>query len=66
MYVQLEDINYLGRMALEKMALEYICPCRYYDLTDNIDSMSDSDLVDLINAGDFCEDCDDQEGELYQ
>ena len=32
------------REKLEKAALEVICSCYYYDLADNIDSMSDDEL----------------------
>lgn len=47
------------REALEKKALEVICACNYYDLADNVDSMSNEELQEIItNNGVECDTCD--------
>ena len=39
------------RDTLEKMALKTVSAELYYDLADNIDSMSDVELYDIIECG---------------
>ena len=52
-------MNSHEREKLEKTALGVICPCYYYDLADNIDSMSDDELQEIIasDSSDKCTDC---------
>ena len=52
-------MNSHEREKLEKAALGVICACYYYNLADNIDSMSDDELRELIDSDspDECSDC---------
>lgn len=47
----------LDRETLEKIALEAICTCWYYDLADTIDALSDNDLYEIVER-DKCPDCE--------
>lgn len=38
----------MDRETLEKQALETISPELYFDLADNLDSITDQELIDLI------------------
>jgi hypothetical protein len=42
------------REELEKEALQSVCPCWYYDLADNIDSLSDYDLYQIAQRPYIC------------
>lgn len=52
-----EIINKLGRKTIELIALDMVCACWYYELADNIDCMSESELLDIINLNYGCEEC---------
>lgn len=45
------------REFLEAEALEAICACRYYDLSDNLDITTDEDLEDIVKHKIPCEIC---------
>ena len=45
------------RVVLEKIALQMVCACQYYDLADCIDESSDQELVDIINHNYDCPMC---------
>jgi len=45
------------RVRLEKQALMQICSCLYYDLADNIDAVSDQELIDYIVDRYDCDMC---------
>lgn len=46
------------RVELEKTALETICACWYYDFADNINAMSDDEVLEIIrNDGVDCQNC---------
>lgn len=45
------------REELEKRAKEEICACRVYDLTDDIDTITDQELQDIIDHKVPCEIC---------
>ena len=47
----------LGRLALEALALKEVCACQYYDLADNLDCTSTSELMQIINHNYACEMC---------
>lgn len=48
----------LEREELEKLALEEVCACDYYDLCDNMESTSDEELRQIIdNAEKECDTC---------
>lgn len=48
----------LEREELEKLALEKVCACDYYDLCDNMESTSDEELQQIIdNADKGCDTC---------
>jgi len=50
--------NYIAREKLEKAALMAICVCYYYDLADTIDSMTDTELEDIVaNRGNHLPEC---------
>ncbi len=47
------------RIMLENKALASICACYYYDLADNINTITDQELVCLITSlNKQCENCD--------
>lgn len=45
------------RETLEQMALEAVCSCLYYDLVDGIESVSDGELIGIIEHKEPCELC---------
>ncbi len=45
------------RSALEAAALEAICPCQYYELADNLEITTDSELLEIIEGKQPCENC---------
>ena len=47
----------LRRVILERVALQIVCACLYYDLADCIDEASDQELIDIINRNYDCEIC---------
>ena len=47
----------LRRVILERVALQIVCACLYYDLADCIDEASDQELIDIINRNYDCELC---------
>ena len=47
----------LKREDLEKLALEEVCACLYYDLADTVGETSDDNLLSIINHTDQCEMC---------
>jgi len=47
----------IDREDLERMALEEVCSCWYYDLADTIEETSDEDLIQIIEHGYPCEIC---------
>jgi len=47
----------LDRDLLESMALQQVCACQYYDLTDCIGETSDEKLIDIINHNYYCSMC---------
>ena len=50
----------MNRDELEKLAMEKVDPALYYDLADNIDQATDSDLYDIINnTGSYAETLED-------
>ena len=49
--------RHIGRLALEKTALEAVCACQYYDLADNLDSTSSLELLAIINGNYDCPMC---------
>lgn len=51
-------INKLVRAGLEKMASEAICPCWFYDLVDNIETTSNTELLEIIEGNFYCSLCD--------
>ena len=46
----------LDRDLLERVALDKVCACLYYDLADNIDIASDAELVVIVWGLHECED----------
>lgn len=53
--------NSYEREKLEKAALMAICAGYYYDLADTIDSMSDSELEEIVaNSGKHLPDCSEE------
>jgi len=48
----------IDRETLEKMALDAVCACLYYELTDTIEETSDEDLQELIQHSDKHCTCD--------
>ena len=57
--MNLSSLNYedLDRGQLEKLALQEVCACQYYDLADCLDATSDQELVDIINHNYDCAMC---------
>ncbi len=52
--------NSQAREKLEKAALTAICKCYYYDLADTIDSMTDTELEEIVaNNGIHLPECAD-------
>ena len=49
--------RHIGRLALEKTALEAVCACQYYDLVDCMDTTSSKELIDIITQRHDCEVC---------
>ena len=49
--------NYVAREKLERAALMVICACYYYDLADTIESMTESELEEIV-ANKGIVDCD--------
>lgn len=45
------------RKLLEKIALQEICACLYYNLADNIETATDDELRDIIDGKVYCEEC---------
>lgn len=45
------------RVVLEKIALQMVCACQYYDLADCIDETSDQELINIINQNYDCPMC---------
>jgi redox-regulated HSP33 family molecular chaperone len=45
------------RETLEQLALEQVCACQYYDLTDYLEITSDKELIDIIKHNYSCELC---------
>ena len=47
----------IDREILEQKALEAVCPCQFYELTDCIEGLTDADLIDIIQHKKKCEIC---------
>lgn len=45
------------RTALEDEAMEAVCACRYYDLTDTLHKTPDADLIAIVTKAKPCEIC---------
>ena len=54
------------RVVIEKVALQTICACQYYDLADCIDETSDQELVDIISRNYDCPMCGLKAGKSYE
>ena len=48
----------VDREVLEKQALEEVCACLYYDLTDSIDIESDDTLLAVTEHTIVCDICE--------
>jgi redox-regulated HSP33 family molecular chaperone len=53
----MEEFNMSDREDLETRTKEEVCACRVYDLADNIDTMTDKELQDIIDHKAQCEIC---------
>lgn len=55
----MSSLIYLAyRRSLEARALSAICPCWYYELADNIELVTDSELVSFaFGSFSVCQDC---------
>jgi hypothetical protein len=45
------------RDLLEKRAIEEVCACQYYDLTDNIEAETDATLTGIVDHTIPCDTC---------
>jgi hypothetical protein len=57
--LQINGFSPEDRKVLERVALERVCPCLYYDLADYMSETSDDELIAIIEGEISCNDCGD-------
>lgn len=55
--VRSESFPLEGREVLERLALDRVCPCQYYDLADCMDVTSGEELIAIIDGTSRCDMC---------
>jgi len=57
MRMQSVDLLTMSREELEQLAMQKVCACDYYDLSDTISETPDTDLIKVIRSENTCETC---------